>query len=39
MEFYAVNFSYIDNETYEERYVGVHEQESDKLIPKGTPKP
>ena len=39
MEFYAVNFSYIDNETYEERYVGVPEQGSDKLIPEGTPKP
>lgn len=39
MEFYAVNFSYIDNETFEERYVGVPEQGSDKLIPEGTPKP
>ena len=38
MEFYAVNFSYIDNETFEERYVGVPEQGSDKLIPEGTPK-
>lgn len=39
MEFYAVNFSYIDNDTFEERYVGVPEQGSDKLIPEGTPKP
>ena len=39
MEFYAVNFSYIDNEIFEERYVGVPEQGSDKLIPEGTPKP
>lgn len=38
MEFYAVNFSYIDNETFEEKYVGVPEQGSDKLIPEGTPK-
>jgi ATP-dependent Lon protease len=39
MEFYAVNFSYIDNETFEEKYVGVPEQGSDKLITEGTPKP
>lgn len=39
MEFYAVNFSYIDNETFEEKYVGVPEQGSDKLIPEGTLKP
>jgi ATP-dependent Lon protease len=38
MEFYAVNFSYIDNETFEEKYVGVPEQGSDKLIPEGVPK-
>ncbi len=38
MEFYAVNFSYIDNETFEEKYVGVLEQGSDKLIPEGIPK-
>ena len=37
-EFYAVNFSYIDNETFEEKYVGVLEQGSDKLIPEGIPK-
>ena len=39
MEFYAVNFSYIDNETFEEKYVGVPEQGSDKLIPEGQNKP
>ncbi|MFA6706021.1 MAG: protease Lon-related BREX system protein BrxL [Bacteroidales bacterium] len=39
MEFYAVNFSYIDNETFEEKYVGVPEQGSDKLIPEGITKP
>lgn len=39
MEFYAVNFSYIDNDTFEERYVGVPEQGNDKLIPEGIPKP
>lgn len=38
MEFYAVNFSYIDNETFEEKFVGVPEQGSDKLIAEGTPK-
>ena len=35
MEFYDVNFSYIDLDTFEERYVGVPEQGSDKLIPDG----
>ncbi len=35
MEFYDVNFSYIDNETFEERYVSVPEQGGGKLIPKG----
>lgn len=39
MEFYAVNFSYIDNETFEEKYVGVPEQGNDKLIPEGQNKP
>lgn len=34
MEFYDVNFSYIDNETFEERYVTVPEQ-GGKLIPEG----
>ena len=35
MEFYDVNFSYIDNETFEEKYVSVPEQGSSTLIPKG----
>ena len=35
MEFYDVNFSYIDNETFEENYVGVPEQGGGKLIPDG----
>ena len=35
MEFYDVNFSYIDNDTFEERYVGVAEQGGGKLIPEG----
>ena len=35
MEFYDVNFSYIDLETFEENYVSVPEQGSDKLIPEG----
>ncbi|WP_444658483.1 protease Lon-related BREX system protein BrxL [Caproiciproducens sp. R2] len=35
MEFYDVNFSYIDNETFEERYVPVPEQGGGKLIPEG----
>lgn len=35
MEFYDVNFSYIDNETIEEHYVFVHEQGGGKLIPEG----
>lgn len=39
MEFYAVNFSYIDNETFDEKFVGVLEQGSDKLISEGTQKP
>ena len=33
MEFYDVNFSYIDNETFEEKYVSVPEQGGDTLIP------
>ena len=33
MEFYDVNFSYIDNETLEEHYVSVPEQGGGKLIP------
>lgn len=35
MEFYDVNFSYIDNETFEESYVSVPEQGGGKLIPEG----
>jgi ATP-dependent Lon protease len=33
MEFFDVHFSYIDQETMEETYVGVPEQGGDKLIP------
>lgn len=33
MEFYDVNFSYIDNGTFEEKYVSVPEQGGGKLIP------
>lgn len=39
MEFYDVNFSYIDNETFEEHYVSVPEQGGGKLIPEGTCNP
>ena len=35
MEFYDINFSYIDNETFEEKYVSVPEQGSSTLIPEG----
>lgn len=35
MEFYDVNFSYIDNETFEEHYISVPEQGGGKLIPEG----
>ncbi len=35
MEFYDVNFSYIDNETFEEHFVSVPEQGGGKLIPDG----
>ena len=35
MEFYDVNFSYLDNETFEEHYVSVPEQGGGKLIPEG----
>lgn len=35
MEFYDVNFSYIDLESFEEKYVGVPETGADKLIPDG----
>ena len=39
MEFYDVNFSYIDNETFEEHYVSVPEQGGGKLIPEGMANP
>ena len=39
MEFYDVNFSYIDNESFEERFVSVREQGGGKLIPEGTTNP
>lgn len=35
MEFYDVNFSYIDQESFEESYVSVPEQGGGKLIPEG----
>lgn len=35
MEFYDVNFSYIDNDTLEENFVSVPEQGGGKLIPEG----
>lgn len=39
MEFYDVNFSYIDTETFEESYVSVPEQGGGKLIPEGMTNP
>lgn len=39
MEFYDVNFSYIDNDTFSEEYVPVPEQGGGKLIPEGMSKP
>ena len=39
MEFYDVNFSYIDNESFEEHYVSVPEQGGGKLIPEGISNP
>lgn len=39
MEFYDVNFSYIDNETLKEDFVSVPEQSGGKLIPEGIHKP
>ena len=35
MEFYDVHFSYVDQETMEERFIGVPEQGGDALIPDG----
>lgn len=39
MEFYDVNFSYIDDETFEEHYVSVPESGGGKLIPEGMSNP
>lgn len=39
MEFYDVNFSYIDNESFNEEYVPVPEQGGGNLIPEGMGKP
>ena len=39
MEFYDVNFSYIDNDSFEEKYVSVPEQGSSTLIPEGVCNP
>lgn len=39
MEFFDVNFSYIDNETFEEFFVNVPEQGGSNLIPAGISKP
>ena len=39
MEFYDVHFSYLDNDTFEERHISVPEQSSGKLIPEGQGKP
>ena len=39
MEFYDVNFSYIDNESFQEEYVPVPEQGGGSLIPVGIGKP
>ena len=39
MEFYDVNFSYIDSATFEEHFVSVPEQGGGKLIPEGMCKP
>ena len=39
MEFYDVNFSYVDLDTFEEKYVTVPEQGGGKLIPEGMSNP
>ena len=39
MEFYDVNFSYIDNDSFEESFVSVPEQGGGKLIPDGSCNP
>ena len=35
MEFYDVNFSYIDNDSFDEHFVTVPEQGGGKMIPEG----
>jgi ATP-dependent Lon protease len=39
LEFFDVNFSYIDNDSLEEFFVSVPEQGGSELIPAGMPKP
>lgn len=39
LEFFDVNFSYIDNESLEEFFISVPEQGGSELIPAGMPKP
>ena len=39
MEFFDVNFSYIDNDSFEEHFVSVPESGGGKLIPEGMSKP
>jgi len=39
MEFYDVHFTYLDSDTMEEHHVGVPEQQSGGLIPKGALRP
>ena len=39
MEFYDVHFSYIDNESFEEHFIGVPEQGGGGLIPEGPANP
>ena len=39
MEFYDINFSYIDNDSFEEHYVSSPEQVGGKLIPEGISNP
>jgi len=39
MEFYDVNFSYFDNDSFEEHFISVPEQGGGKLIPEGMGKP
>ena len=39
MEFYDVHFSYIDNESFEEKFISIPEQRGASLIPEGQMKP